>query len=70
MPYLRLRLALMKCKKVNVKSPIKSAEIYPNREVVPVTGGDVTHYQAEENFLEVRSVNDRSGVYKISMVRM
>ena len=49
---------------------MKSAEIYPNREVKPVIGGEVKHCQAEANSLEVRGVNDRSGFYKISMVRM
>ena len=49
---------------------MKSAEIYPNGEVMNVTGVDVTLHWAEASVLEVGYVDDRSEVYKISMVRM
>ena len=49
---------------------MKSAEIYPNGEVMNVTGVDVTLHRAEASVLEVGYVDDRSEVYKISMVRM
>ena len=49
---------------------MKSAEIYPNGEVMNVTGVDVTLHWAEASVLEVGYVDDRSEVYKISMARM